>query len=359
MGIPNFMILDLCNNSNILMVFLILKYAFSIVCTIIPIIVMYNTIAPLFKSVINPSDLTKQILPIVKSILAGLIVFFLPTLFNFVFTELLESRDPTISNCFANASVENVNRLKEKEAEERKKEQESKKSETSSELKKRLEEERKQNEIIKNQREELDKKKAEEEANNNNNNNSTNNNQSNSTTGNNAYGDLFVGDSRTVGLGSQVSMKSTDSVYATSGGAMSAFNTDVAKALNKINSDSSHRYNLILNYGVNNMSQDWVSAYKNVINQVNGKANILVVSVNPCNDNIAKYCRNSNIEVFNRKLESAFSSGYNNVKYCDTYTPFKNTPNYTNMIETKEGIHYTKQGGEFIYNKINQCLNSF
>lgn len=157
MGIPNFMILDLCNNSNILMVFLILKYAFSIVCTIIPIIVMYNTIAPLFKSVINPSDLTKQILPIVKSILAGLIVFFLPTLFNFVFTELLESRDPTISNCFANASVENVNRLKEKEAEERKKEQESKKSETSSELKKRLEEERKERERIRAEREAKEK----------------------------------------------------------------------------------------------------------------------------------------------------------------------------------------------------------
>lgn len=173
------------------------------------------------------------------------------------------------------------------------------------------------------------------------------------------YGNLLVGDSRTVGLKNQVSLRSTDHIYATTGGSLNAFNTDVANAISKINSDSSHRYNLVLNYGVNGINQDWVTAYKNVIAKVGNKANILIVSVNPCNDSIARYCRNQNIKVLNNKLKSAFSSGYSNVKYCDTFTPFINTPNYTSMIETKEGIHYTKQGGAFIYSRIQSCLNSF
>lgn len=173
------------------------------------------------------------------------------------------------------------------------------------------------------------------------------------------YGNLLVGDSRTVGYKNQVSLRVTDSIYATTGGSMKAFNADVANAINKINSDPSHRYNLVLNYGANGLGQDWVSAYRNVINKVGNKANILVVSVNPCNDNIAKYCRNKNIAALNSKLKAAFSSGYSNVRYCDTYSVFINTPNYTSMIETKEGIHYTKQGGNLIYNTIQSCLNNF
>lgn len=350
-------LLNLCSNSNILMVFLIIKYGLSIVCTIVPIIVIFNTIVPIFKSVITPAELQKQIVPIVKTILAGLIIFLLPTILEFIFTGLLDYNDPTLSNCFANATIENINRLREKEAEERKNELSQNKKKTEQELKKRQEEQAKKNEILKQQREELERKKQEQAAANNN--SGDNSSGGSSGSGNNAYGDLFVGDSRTDGFRTQISLKETDSIYATVGGSMNAFNSDVSQAIAKINSDSSHRYNLVLNYGANNLSQDWVTAYKNVINQINGKANILIVSVNPCNDAIAKYCRNSNVEILNNKLKSAFSSGYNNVKYCDTYTPFKNTPNYTSMIETREGIHYTKQGGELIYNKINSCLSSF
>jgi len=343
---------NICQNSNILTVFLILKYTLSIVCTVIPIIVIYSAISPAFKGVLKPDEVKKMIGPIIRSLIAGLIIFFLPSLFSFIFTDLVGQKDQMISNCFANASIENINRLREKEAQERKEAQEEDNKKSAEELKKQKEEQAKKNEVLKQEREEKEQQKANQSQN-----NSTSNNSSGS--GNNAYGDLFVGDSRTVGFKSQINLKSTDSVYATSGGAMTAFNSDVSQAISKINSDPNHRYNLVLNYGVNNTTQDWVTAYKNIINQVNGKANILIVSVNPCNDNIAKYCRNSNIEVLNNKLKSAFSSGYSNVKYCDTYTPFVNTPNYTSMIETNEGIHYTQKGAEFIYNKINSCLSSF
>ncbi len=345
-------LISLCTNSNLLMVFLIIKYTFSIICTIIPLLVILKAIIPMFKNIIKPEEFKQSLWSIIKSSIAGLIIFILPAIFSYAFTELLDYSDSNYSACFKNATLENIKKLQENEENERKKELSENKNKTEEELKKQKEELDKKNEILKQQREELEKKKQEENANNNNNNNS-NNSQSK------AYGDIFVGDSRTVGFKTQINLKNTDSVFATSGGAMKEFNNDISQAITKINSDSSHKYNIILNYGVNNLSQDWVTAYKNIINQINGKANILVVSVNPCNDSIAKYCRNSNIEKFNQKLKDSFSSNYKNVKYCDTYTPFKNTPNYLSMIETSEGIHYTKQGADFIYQKIQSCLSNF
>jgi len=344
-------ILNVCKSSDLLLLFVILKYVFSITCTIIPFIVMYRTIVPLFNSVITAKKVTEHLLPITKSLIAGLVVFLLPTLFSYVFTYLLDYSDSGLTECFTNATLENVYRLREKEADERKANLEENKKQQSIEQKKRQEELDKRNEAIKKEREEREKQQQQE-------NNNNNNHTSNSSV-NKAYGTLYVGDSRTAGYSTQVTIKETDSIYATVGGAMNEFNSDISKALQKINSDSSHRYNLVLNYGANNLGQDWVTAYKNVIKQVNGKANILVVSINPCNEKIARYLKNKNIEVVNKKLKKAFDSKYDNVKYCDTYTPFINTPNYIKMIETQEGIHYTNEGGQFIFNKINSCLNLF
>lgn len=170
-------------------------------------------------------------------------------------------------------------------------------------------------------------------------------------------GNIFVGDSRTLSYSYQVPLKSTDIIYATTSGASKEFAKDFGEALNKINSDNVNRYNLIFNYGVNNLNEDWVSIYKKAIEEVGNKANILIVSVNPCNDNIAKSCRNANIEKLNNKLKNAFSKGYTNVKYCDTYTPFINTLDYSDMIENVSGIHYTEKGTKLIYNNIEKCLN--
>ena len=153
----NMMLISLCTNSNILMVFLILKYTFSITCTIIPLIVIFNAIKPLFKTIITAETIQNQLMPIAKSIIAGFIVFILPTIFSFIFTELLENKDSTISNCFTNATIENVNRLKEKERIERKQELENSNKETAAEIKKRQEEEKKEREKIKKQREEIKK----------------------------------------------------------------------------------------------------------------------------------------------------------------------------------------------------------
>ncbi len=337
---------NICTNSNILQFFLILKYAINIICIIIPIIVMVNAFSQLFKVIISGEKLNEKIAPIVKSTIAGLIVFLLPSIFTFIFTDVIDLSSSDIGLCFTNATLDNIDKYRELEKQKLLEEQEKRSQDNIDAMKDReKEDEERNNNLEQNTR-----------PNNNDNNNSSNNSTTNGGVG---YGSLFVGDSRTVGLSYQVNLRDTDHIYATSGGAMDAFKSDINKALSQINSDPNHRYNLVLNYGVNNVSQDWVSAYRDVINKVNGRANILVVSINPCNDGIAKYCRNANIVPLNNKLRAAFSSGYSNVKYCDTYTPFVNTPNYTSMIETSEGIHYTTEGSNFIYNKINECLNSF
>ena len=344
--------LNLCEEPGFLYVLLIIKYLITILKILVPIILMYRAIVPFVKCIISGKELTKELNGVFKSTIAALLIFFIPTIVNYAMDTLVDSDvDSSFASCVSNTNLSTIEELKakqEEEIEQTLKEREENINDFTKDQNEKYQEELKEN---------LEKEEQENGANSSNDDSSTSSENNNYTTS--AYGSLFVGDSRTAGLSSQVTIGSTDSIYATSGGAMQAFYSDVNKAITKINNDPSHRYNLVLNYGVNDLSQDWVNAYKTVINNLNGKANVLVVSVNPCNDSIAKYCRNSNILTLNNKLKSAFSSGYSHVKYCDTYSTFINTNNYTSMIETQEGIHYTTQGANLIYNKIRQCLSEF
>ena len=337
----NLYIYDLCNNSSILRLFLLLSYVFKILCVLLPLLLMFKCFQTCYKHVVSGEPISKSLPDIAKKFIAAVIIFFIPTICG-AFFNLVDDYSKTnesFNTCFENINLDYIQDLQKEELEHSSEDV----NDTST--------------ITPNQ----PLLWPEEEDSSSNNNSSNNNNNSSNTSSNtgNAYGNLYVGDSRTVGMGQTVSMGSTDSVYATSGGAMDAYNKDIAKALNIINNNPDKRYNIVLNYGVNNLGADWVGAYKKLISDVDGRANILVVSINPCNDSIALYCRNANIVPVNNKLKNAFSSGYENVKYCDTYSAFVNTNNYLNMIETQEGIHYTREGYNFINNEINKCLNNF
>lgn len=327
--------LDICNNSAFLRLLLLLTYIFKIICVLLPLLLMFKCFQTCYKHVINAEPITKSLPDLVKKFFAAIIIFFIPYICDAFFNIVDEysSNSNEFATCFENIDLEYIEELEEQELEESLAEGDVEPGDV-------------------NNNDNYIPWPDEEDENDNSSNNSSNN------TGN-TYGNLYVGDSRTVGMGQTVSMNATDSVYATSGGAMEAYNKDIAKALNIINNNPDKRYNIVLNYGVNNLGADWVGAYKELIKKVDGRANILVVSINPCNDSIALYCRNANIVPVNNKLKSAFSSGYDNVKYCDTYSKFVNTNNYLNMIETQEGIHYTREGYNFINNEINKCLNNF
>jgi len=62
---------NICNNSNTLMVFLIIKYAINITCILVPLILIYRSIVPCFKSVMSGEPITKELAGLVKSFIAG------------------------------------------------------------------------------------------------------------------------------------------------------------------------------------------------------------------------------------------------------------------------------------------------
>ncbi len=361
---------NVCTMPEVMEVMLIINKVVDALKILVPIIILITGIYSFFKAVLADDD--KQIkdaasLLIIK-LLVGAMIFFIPIIVNsvskivapnsnFTLCFMVKSKDE-VYKAYASYAYKMVNKARgtlSKEDYENAvyyvSKMENGSSKTSYEEK------------LKDIKELIGAKNKQNNTSNNGSSSSGNNNanQSGNKTQSNAssYGDIFVGDSRTLAYNYQLSLRSTDAIYATTSGAAREFKSDFAKALSKINSDSSHRYSLIFNYGVNNLSQDWVSIYKDAINQVGNRANILIVSVNPCNDSIAKYCKNSNIVAFNNKLRNAFASGYSNVKYCDTYTPFVNTPNYKKMIEVISGVHYTKSGSMLIYNQIQACLNNF
>ena len=321
---------NLCATSGGLTVFLIIKYTINIVCILVPIILMYKSISALVPVVISGQKLNEKISSIIKSTIAAIIIFLIPSLFNFVFTDIVDMSSSDIVKCFDSATVENIKKYREKEAED---------------VKKKLEEQKKE-------AEEAAKKKAEEEAKQKE--NLQPNSQNEEYQGLPGYGTIFVGDSRTVHFSYQLKLRDTDQIFATSAGAMKEFQVDISKALNHINANSSHRYNLVLNYGVNNLGQDWVGAYTNIINKVDNKANIVILSVNPCREGA---CNNNRIRELNNKLQAAFSSGYKNVRYCDSFTPFMSQA--SSDMFTNDGVHYTNKAANFIYSKILECLNDF
>lgn len=113
--------MEFCQNSNILRVFLILKISFSLVLTILPIIVIIITIINISKGIVGgkPTEELKQSIPIfIKRIISSLVIFFIPGIISFVFTELVPV-DSSLNQCFTNAELSKIEKFAAKEKEER------------------------------------------------------------------------------------------------------------------------------------------------------------------------------------------------------------------------------------------------
>lgn len=112
--------LDFCNSSGVLRVFYILKISLNIVFIIIPIIIIITTIINLFKIIISgKEDNLKEILSTtIKKLIAGLIIFFLPSLFNYLFTNLAELK-VDIATCITKANLSYIEKREKEEELER------------------------------------------------------------------------------------------------------------------------------------------------------------------------------------------------------------------------------------------------
>ena len=149
-------IMELCTDPHFLQVFYILKVTFKIVLTIVPIIFMIMIFKDIFTAVVNAKpqeELTNVFSKSIKRFISAIVIYFLPSLFTFIFTDLVPV-DTTINVCFTNASVEKINEYKNMSEEERKEEAKNRQEALKDAAEKRQEEEEKLNEIIKQDREE-------------------------------------------------------------------------------------------------------------------------------------------------------------------------------------------------------------
>ncbi len=116
--------MELCTDPHFLQVFYILKVTFKIVLTIVPIVFMIMIFKDIFMAVVNakPQDeLTSIVSKSIKRFISAIIVYFLPSLFTFIFTDLVPV-DSTMNVCFTNASIEKIEEYKNMSEEERKEE---------------------------------------------------------------------------------------------------------------------------------------------------------------------------------------------------------------------------------------------
>jgi len=171
---------------------------------------------------------------------------------------------------------------------------------------------------------------------------------------------LFVGDSRTVGMCDLYKVCDGDDYIAKSSMGYSWFqNTAVPSINNKI---SSKRYNIIILMGVNDVGGTSSSGKNAAVKYYNtvysltksmwSNQNVVFVSVNPVIDG-KSYAYTVAINSFNSEISSMIqNSELSNFKYCDTASSLNVTLN-----NAPDGLHYNRDLYQQIYNKIiDDCL---
>lgn len=103
---------NIANEMSFYQVGLILKYTFSIIFTVIPIIVMIMCMIDLSKHITKPDNYGPTIKIMVSRLIAGLIIFLLPTLISTVFSLIENYDDSSITKYYTDASVEKIEQLK-------------------------------------------------------------------------------------------------------------------------------------------------------------------------------------------------------------------------------------------------------
>ena len=103
---------NIANEMSFYQVGLILKYTFSIIFTVIPIIVMVMCMIDLSKHITKPDNYGPTIKIMVSRLIAGLIIFLLPTLISTVFSLIENYDDSSITKYYTDARVEKIEQLK-------------------------------------------------------------------------------------------------------------------------------------------------------------------------------------------------------------------------------------------------------
>ena len=160
-----YILFDLCNSSSGLTVILIVKTFFKLACLLAPFLITVVSMIGIFKIISSgkDDDLKDYLKLSIKRIIAGFVIFFIPTIINYVYSGLLGDKNVDFLVCFETASKEKVASLKAKEEAEAEKEKKTQEKEDEQLLKEAYEAEQKQKGAKKQSFAEWKEKKEEEE----------------------------------------------------------------------------------------------------------------------------------------------------------------------------------------------------
>lgn len=350
-----------CTDVDFLKLVMYSKAIISLIIYVIPIGLIVMMTIDAIKGVMNPDEGFKSMWSMFgKRIIAIIILFFVPTIANIIFSTIDKAMDNSLA-CYNLANNEDIRIIAVKNVEDYVKklnkdeitltqiqelERNINKISNKSDRQKyesilesyKATYNEKQKELAKKEQEERDKIKEQ---------NKNNQKKHNKT--------LFVGDSRTVGMCSVVALKSSEDCSIAKGamGYSWFVNTAMPSIKSKLSNDPN--YNVVINMGTNdlystNAPSNYAARYKELKEQY-PKANIIVVSVTQIEDSKARSygytVTNSMVVDFNNKLKKALS---NKVSYCNVYSKISNSHS------TSDGIHYTSSTYNTIYNEIQKCI---
>ncbi len=103
------MILSICDNTEVLLIFRMIKTAINIIRIAVPLILiislMYGFLRPILSD--KKDALTNESSTAIKKIIAAILVFFIPTFINLLL-DMSGTKDLGITKCFSNATTQNI-----------------------------------------------------------------------------------------------------------------------------------------------------------------------------------------------------------------------------------------------------------
>lgn len=345
-------ILSICDNPDVLQVMRIINIVITVIKIAVPILLIIFIMIELIGAVADEEKFKKVTSGAVKKFIAALLIFLIPTFVQVIVVNVVGSNETNeeYKNCLKDLSVEQINKIYEKNALEAIVKAESTNNYSDYSNAVLLTHKIPDKEVRTEYLNRLSAVKAKidliNENNKQNNSSDASNLKSNGST-------IYMGDSRTNGMKS-VGLDSNEQVIAKDGGNYEDFLNHMAEAKNKLSGNKT--YNVVLNYGVNDLGNvdKYCSKYKEFISSVDKGNTFYIVSVNPVRRNSNKTgATNSSIETFNKKIESCISD-ITNAKYCDVYSS-ANLDTWERYIDESH-IHYTTEGYKYIYSKIKECI---
>ncbi len=104
-------LLDTLTDITIYRIILILQTVLNILFIVLPIIIIIMASFDMFKIIMNPNDTSKSIKTAVNRIIAGLIVFLIPTIVDYSFTLFDNEERAKLTEYWTEASIEKIEQL--------------------------------------------------------------------------------------------------------------------------------------------------------------------------------------------------------------------------------------------------------